>query len=174
MKYARFIWIAVFHVVLLISFPVAASENITPPLLKNQAVYAPVYSHVLHGNLGRDGKPEEMLLSSMLSVRNTDPSYGMTIIKVDYYDTHGQIIRRYITKPVTIPAMGSTDFFVENRDRSGGTGANFVVEWEAAQPINQPIVESVQVYFWGTQAQAFVSRGQPIHLHVKPEVQPAK
>ncbi|MBF0176467.1 MAG: DUF3124 domain-containing protein [Magnetococcales bacterium] len=131
-------------------------------------VYVPVYSHVLHGNTKRDGKPEEMLLSSMLSVRNTDPTYGMTITSADYYDTNGRIIRRYLSGPKSMPALGSTDFFVENRDRTGGTGANFIVVWEAAQPINPPILESVQVYFWGTQSQAFVSRGQAIRPHPVP------
>lgn len=136
-----------------------------PPLTKGQSVYIPVYSQILHGNLNDSGKPNELLLSSMLSVRNTDPKYPLTITSVKYYDTHGQVLREFAASPKTLSAMGSTDFFVEYKDRSGGTGANFVVTWQAEQPINQPILETIQVYFWGSISQSFVSRGQVIHTH---------
>lgn len=141
-----------------------AGEDL-PPLSTGQAVYVPVYSKILHGNVSKKGAPEELLLSSMLSVRNTDLSYPMTISSVVYYDTDGRVIRSYLTAPRVLPPMGSADFFVEYQDRLGGTGANFVVKWTAEQPINQPILETVQAYLWGNHSKAFTSRGQPIHLH---------
>ncbi|MBF0271510.1 MAG: DUF3124 domain-containing protein [Magnetococcales bacterium] len=125
----------------------------------------PVYSSVMHGNLNDNGKPSEILLSSMLSVRNTDPKYPLTITSVQYYDTHGRVLREHISAPKTLHPMGSMEFFVEYKERDGGTGANFVVTWKAERAINQPILETVQIYHWGTQAQSFVSRGQVIDMH---------
>ncbi|MBF0612128.1 MAG: DUF3124 domain-containing protein [Magnetococcales bacterium] len=136
-----------------------------PPLSSGQTVYVPVYSQIYHGNMDRDGKPKEILLSSMLSVRNTDPKHSMTITSVKYYDTHGKVLREYLSQPVTLAAMGSTDYFVEYKDRSGGTGANFVVVWKSAKPVNPPIMEAVHAYFWGSSSQSFISRGQAIHTH---------
>lgn len=149
---------------LLLAFPLWANNGV-PPLVTGQTVYVPVYSHILHGNLNDDGRPGEMLLSSMLSVRNTDISFPMSITSVKYFDNDGRLLREYLKEPRLLPAMGSADFFVEYKDRVGGTGANFVVTWTSERPINQPILETIQVYFWGTQAQSFTSRGQPIHIH---------
>ncbi|MEO5345065.1 MAG: DUF3124 domain-containing protein [Magnetococcus sp. YQC-9] len=136
-----------------------------PPLSAGQTVYVPVYSSVWHGNLNERGKPAEILLSAMLSVRNTDPTYRMLLTSVKYYDTVGKLLREYLKEPQVINPMGTMEFFVEHQEKKGGTGANFVVIWRAERPINQPILETVQVYNWGTQAKAFVSRGQAIHLH---------
>ncbi|MEO5353985.1 MAG: DUF3124 domain-containing protein [Magnetococcus sp. XQGC-1] len=149
----------------LVLLPWAVAAHDFPALTAGQSVYVPVYSSVFHGNIGADGKPSELLLSSMLSVRNTDPKYSLVITSVKYYDTTGQSLREYITTPKVLPPMASTDYFVEYRERFGGTGANFVVQWKADQPINQPILETVQVYNWGSLSKAFISRGQVIHLH---------
>ncbi|MBF0293719.1 MAG: DUF3124 domain-containing protein [Magnetococcales bacterium] len=122
----------------------------------------PVYSSVWHGNLNDRGNPEKALLSVMLSVRNTDSRHAMTITSVRYHDSDGRLLRDYLEQPRSLPPISSQAFFVENRETRGGAGASFLVSWRAEQPINQPIIESVHVYHWGTQAQAFTSRGQPI------------
>lgn len=141
----------------------AASAMDQPPLSSGQTIYVPVYSSVLHGNLNDRGTPEQILLSSMLSVRNTDPYETMTLTSVEYFDSAGKLLRQYLTKPLTMAPLETVDFFVENRERQGGTGANFIVIWKANDPINPPIMETVQVYHWGTQGQSFTSRGQVIH-----------
>ncbi|MBF0183374.1 MAG: DUF3124 domain-containing protein [Magnetococcales bacterium] len=129
----------------------------------------PVYSSVYYGNIDERGQPKEILLSSMLSVRNTDPQHGMTIQSVTYYDTHGRPLREYLKQPHMLQPMGSTDFFVEYRERSGGTGANFMVTWQATRPINQPIMETIHVFSWGAQSQSFISRGQVIRQQNDPQ-----
>ncbi|MBF0424250.1 MAG: DUF3124 domain-containing protein [Magnetococcales bacterium] len=133
----------------------------------------PVYSSVLHGNLDAKGRPEQVLLSSMLSVRNTDLRHSLTVTTVDYYDSTGRLLRRHLSKPQSVQPLGTADFFVENREIQGGTGANFIVVWYSEQPIDQPLLETVHVYHWGTQSQAFTSRGQVLHVPV-PVPDPAR
>ncbi|TAN64385.1 MAG: DUF3124 domain-containing protein [Magnetospirillum sp.] len=144
-----------------LALPAAAQE--TQPLSKGQMVYVPVYSHISHGNLDSQGQPMTLLLSSMLSIRNTDPANPLTIAAVRYYDTAGKVLRDFTTAPVTLGAMASTEYFVEHKDKTGGSGANFVVEWSAGKPINPPIIETVNAFFFGTQSIAFTSPGRPIH-----------
>ena len=51
---------------------------------------------------------------------------------------------------------------IAERDKAGGSGANFIVEWTATQPVTVPIIEAVMI---GTQTQqgiSFTSRGQVI------------
>lgn len=140
--------------------PVLAQD--IPPLSKGQMLYVPVYSHISHGNLDHRGKASELLLSTMLSLRNTDPALPITVTSVRYYDTEGKMLRDYLAKPLVLAPMASSEVFVEHKDKSGGSGANFVVEWNSERPVNTPVVESVNAYFFGTQSVAFTSPGRPI------------
>lgn len=131
-------------------------------LTRGQEVYVPVYSHVLHGNQGRGGAPETMLLSTMLSIRNTDAHAPITVRSARYYDTEGRLLRDYCEKPVTLRPMASTDLFVEHKDAAGGTGANFLVVWDAEAPVNPPLIETVHANFFGSIGAIFATRGQPV------------
>lgn len=142
--------------------PMAVSAEQPLPLSKGQTLYVPVYSHISHGNLDGRGKPSELLLSSMLSLRNTDLTQPITITSARYYDTDGKLLREYLPKPLVLGPMGSSELFVEHKDKSGGSGANFVVEWKAERAVNPPVIESVNAYFFGTQSVAFTSPGRPI------------
>ena len=54
-------------------------------LSKGQLVYVPVYSHVYYGDYER-----KILLTGLLSIRNTDPAHAITIVKADYHDSDGK------------------------------------------------------------------------------------
>ena len=140
----------------------SATAQEAPPLSRGQKVYVPVYSHIPHGNLDSRGQPQILLLSSLLSIRNTDPGHGMVVTSARYYDTNGKVLREFVTAPITLAAMASTEFFVEHKDTTGGSGANFVVEWTAETPVNPPVIETVNAYFFGTQSVAFTSPGRTI------------
>jgi hypothetical protein len=124
---------------------------------RGQTIYAPAYSHIYHGN-----KETPLLLSVTLSIRNIDLKNSLTILAVNYHETQGALVKEYITEPVVLGPLGSERFVVPQRDNTGGSGANFIVEWSAEKPINPPIVETVMI---GTQSQlgiSFISRGEPI------------
>jgi hypothetical protein len=138
------------------------AEAEPPALSQGETLYVPVYSTVLHGNLDSRGKPGQVLLSSMLSIRNTDPKATIVIKSVKYYDTDGKLIRDYQDARRNLGPFGSSDVFVEHKDTSGGNGANFVVVWESSGPVNPPLVECINAYFFGSQSVAFPSVGRPI------------
>ncbi|MBC7905372.1 MAG: DUF3124 domain-containing protein [Rhodospirillaceae bacterium] len=145
---------------LTLAFPAFAAEPAQTS--RGQSIYVPVYSHIWHGNLDARGKPQTLLLSSMLSIRNTDPYDSMTIRSVRYYDTAGKLLKEYMAQPARLGPMASTDVFLEHKDDQGGTGANFVVQWSAERPISTPIVEVVNAYIFGPQSLAFTSPGKVI------------
>jgi hypothetical protein len=134
-----------------------------PPATQGQTVYVPVYSEVLYGNADSSGKPERWQLSATLSIRNTDPVTPLTVRSIRYYDTEGKLIREYAAGNKIVP-FGTLETFVEHKDRSGGSGANFLVVWDAEKPINAPIIETVHTYFFGTRSVLFTSSGQPLHI----------
>jgi len=121
-----------------------------------QAVYVPVYSHIYH----RDGR--EFDLTATLSIRNTDFAHPVIVRDVRYYDTAGALVSRFTTAPVLLPAMATLEFMVGEKDRRGGSGANFVVEWLADAPVSPPLLESVMIATSGQQGISFTSRGHDI------------
>jgi len=137
--------------------PAISAATDTSLLSSGQSVYVPAYSHIYHGN-----KEAPLLLSVTLSIRNTDPQNSLTITKVSYYETQGKLVKEYLDKPLVLAPLGSERYVVPQKDESGGSGANFIVDWHADQLINPPIIETVMI---GTQSQlgiSFTSRGQPL------------
>ncbi len=146
-------------VFLLFAAATAIAESDTQ-LSKGETVYVSVYSNVFVGSA-----KEKFQLSSMLSVRNTDPKHPITVMKADYYDTDGRIVRSYVYTPVRLDPLASKYFFVEPQDARGGEGANFLVKWTAEQPVNQPIIETLMLNLYGKQGLAFRCPGKIITEH---------
>ena len=129
-------------------------------LSKGETVYVSVYSNVFVGSV-----KERFQLSSMLSVRNTDPKHPITLMTADYYNTDGRIVKSYIFTPVRLNPLASKYYFVEPQDERGGEGANFIVKWTAEQHVNQPIIETLMLNLYGKQGLAFRCSGQIITDH---------
>lgn len=158
MRYRYLRTVPAFLLFMLTLLPVMAAEAAEGVAkTSGQTVYVPAYSHIYHGN-----KNAELLLSVTLSLRNTDPDHPITITAVDYYDTRGHMVKQFITAPLRLGPYGSDRFIIPQDDKSGGSGANFIVKWQAAAPANPPIFETVMI---GTQSQlgiSFTSRGQAL------------
>ena len=133
----------------------AAENNIE--LSKGQRIYVPAYSHIYSGN-----KEVEFLLTVTLSIRNIDPMHLIEITLVDYYETQGKLLKKYIDKPVRLKPLESSRYIIPQKDKSGGSGANFIVEWHSDKPVNRPIIESIMIGTQSTQGISFTSRGREI------------
>lgn len=126
-------------------------------LSKGQTVYVPVYSNVFSG-------PRKLpfQLAATLSIRNTDLSATFRVTSIDYYDTNGRLVRRYLEKPLVVGPLASANVHIEEKDVSGGFGANFIVRWDADRIINAPVIECVMIGATSGQGISFVSPGQEI------------
>ncbi|KLU07407.1 hypothetical protein RISK_000485 [Rhodopirellula islandica] len=116
-----------------------------------QRLYVPAYSHVYHQ------KGDPYLLTVTLNVRNTDVDNEIVITSVRYYDTSGKEIRSLLQKPLQLAPLAATEFVIQRDDKTGGSGASFLVEWQAGTEVNQPIVETVMVDTSNTQGISFTA-----------------
>jgi hypothetical protein len=132
------------------------------PLSKGQSLYLPVYSHMLYGNLGKSGRASYVLLSTLVSIRNTDGKRPLRITSARYYDTHGALLGERVPSPVVVPPYGTLELFVDMNDASGGSGANFVVKWDADQAVNPPLIEGLHVNMDGGKAVVFTTQAVPV------------
>jgi hypothetical protein len=128
--------------------------------LSGQSIYVPIYSSIYNqfeGNL--------LHMTAILSIRNISPKSEIIIKKIEYYDTNGKLIKKYIDKPFSLGKMSTKDFVIAENDLEGGTGANFIVEWDAKQKVSIPIVEAVMIGNLGTKGFSFSSRGKEVEAH---------
>ncbi|MBT7087078.1 MAG: DUF3124 domain-containing protein [Desulfobacterales bacterium] len=150
----------VFILFSLLLFPIQPihADEITG-LSTGQTIYVPAYSHIYIGN-----KERPFLLTVTLSIRNVDPKHQIKIIRADYYETQGTLLKKYIDKPILLKSLESFRFVIPQKDKSGGSGANFIVEWRSDKFVNPPIVESIMIGTQSSQGISFTSRGQEIYL----------
>lgn len=106
---------------------------------KSQIIYVPVYSHLN----STDGTPH--LLETTLSIRNSDPKNSINLLSARYYDTEGKKLDEYLSNPMTLKPLQSTEFLIEKNDTRGGSGANFIVEWASDIPVYEPVIEAIMV-----------------------------
>ncbi len=149
----------VFMLILVITgiFPGHGSASSTVNLLKGQSVYVPIYSHIYHGD-----KERPFDLTATLSIRNTDPKQEITLISADYFDSNGNLLKNYVEKPIKLKNLASIRYVIKSTDKSGGSGAKFIVRWESKEPVNPPLIEAIMISTRNQQGVSFISRGQAI------------
>jgi uncharacterized protein DUF3124 len=139
-------------------------------LSRGQTVYVPVYSRVIYEEPFKEGgQPSTAMFSTMLSIRNVDTTNSIFVRLVLYYATEGKLISEEKSAERNLAPLETESIFISYRDKSGGTGANYIVVWEADTPVDVPIIETVNIHYVGTQMSAFTNRGQPIRGTSKPK-----
>jgi len=151
-------WMILGCIVSLAAVSVAPVQACDPPgLSTGQTIYVPAYSHIYSAN---DERP--FLVTVTLSIRNTDLENPIKITRADYYETQGRLLVSHIDSAVVLGPLESLRYVVPEKDKSGGSGANFIVEWEADECTNPPVVETIMIGTQFQQGVSFTSRGQVI------------
>ena len=126
-------------------------------------IYVPAYSHVY---LGDDRRFQ---MTTTLSVHNISFRDSVWIDKVRYYDTDGGLVYDFVKEPVPLHPMETYKVHIEEDDTTGGSGANFLVEWFGEPGAPAPIAEAVHVAVSSTAGLSFVTRGVPLTPFIVPE-----
>lgn len=117
------------------------------------SVYSQIYSYSQHKTYN---------LTAMVSLRNTSINDSIYLYKVDYYDTHGALLKSYINKPVYLAPMETLDIVINEADIEGGTGSNFIFDWKIPKNSPEPIFEGVMTSTAGQQGLSFITQAQRI------------
>ena len=95
-KYTIGVYIILILVLSLTVQPACAHDTLS----KGETVYVSIYSHVYSGP-----KLHAFQLTSMLIARNTDPRHSITITSAEYYNTKGDLVEEYVTKPTVLKPL---------------------------------------------------------------------
>jgi len=151
-----------FFMLLFMCFTISNSSSLayadeTIILSKGQTIYVPAYSHIYSGD-----REKPFLLTVTVSIRNINPKQPIKITTVDYYETQGNLLTKFMETPVTLKPLASIRYVIPEQDKAGGSGANFMVDWKSDKFVNPPIVESIMIGAKSGQGISFTSRGQAI------------
>lgn len=124
-------------------------------LSKGQTVYVSVYSNILTAPKGIP-----FYLETTLIIRNTDMMNSLTVESADFFDTHGNLLKKHVERPIVLKPLETKYFFIP--ETGGGVGANFIVRWNASKEMNAPIVECLMIGTKSGQGISFISSGQVI------------
>lgn len=130
-------------------------------LAMHETVYLPVYSHIYYSD-----HTKLINLAETISVRNTDLHNSIVLISVKHYGSDGTLHKEYIETPLRIEALATADFVVPDSDITGGTGANFLIEWVSISKVTEPIVESIMICTSSSHSISFTSKGEVIKKEV--------
>ncbi len=133
------------------------------PVSRGQLLYLPIYSTIWHGDThSLKGEPMKSNMSALVSIRNTSLKTPIRIISARYFNTDGKLLKEFVSAPKTINAMGTLELFIEKSESEGGSGANFLIQWEAESATNAPIVEAVHIDNQASRPYSFVTTARVI------------
>lgn len=118
------------------------------------SIYSQIYSLSQH---------KKYNLTVMVSLRNTSEKDTIYLYKANYYDTHGELIKTYLKKPIYMLPMETLDIVIEEADVSGGTGSNFIFDWKMPNDCPEPIFEAVMSSTVGSQGLSFTTQAKRIN-----------
>ncbi len=118
------------------------------------SVYSQIYSMTEHRTHN---------LTATISMRNMNRFDTAFIQKAEYYNTKGELIRTYFNKPIFIAPLETVEIVINQVDKDGGSGANFIFEWKIKQNLNEPFFESVMISTSGQQGISFTTQGRKIN-----------
>lgn len=130
--------------------PFKGQASAIPPGLESGQSYLSVYSHIYSKNQARS---EDLTIT--ISLRNTDPDHPLYLSKAEYYNTHGEAIKSYLDQSVKLEALETLEWVIDQKDRSGGSGANFLFNWAQDSLASDPLFEAVMISTSGQQGLSF-------------------
>ena len=120
-------------------------------------IYVPVYSDLYINKFN-----PKNLLAATLSIRNTSLKDTLYVSSINYYDTKGDLVRKYIDNTIMINPMATVDYVVEKEDETGGSGANFLLTLSSKNRKIRPVIQAIMIGVEGNKAFAFTVDGHSL------------
>lgn len=135
--------------------PVDTQNIHVDSLSKSGKVYVPVYS-----NIYQRTRNDRTSLTSTLSIHNTSETDTLFISRIDYFNTEGKLVKKYLGSTIYLNTFETVEYVVDELDESGGSGANFVIEWYGNKKLN-PLFQAVMIGGLGNKSFSFTTNGVP-------------
>ena len=125
-----------------------------PDSLKGGKTYLSVYSQIYSQTayLTHD-------MTCTISMRNTSERDTLYLLRTNYFNTNGESVRTYFDFPILLVPLETVEIVIDEVDREGGTGANFIFDWKINDRASEPLFEAVMISTTGSQGLSFTTTG---------------
>lgn len=141
--------------VLLLAGPAAGEVR----LIKGQTLYVPSYTSFMGGGPGShafEAKPT-------IFIHNTDQNNPINIVRIDFYNTDGKLVEKYLQQPRKLNANSATRINVKELLKGEeGSGAHFIIQWQAENKVVEPLVQTWFVGAVGNRGYSYTSSARII------------
>ncbi len=117
------------------------------------SVYSQIYSLSEH-------KTHNLTVTA--SIRNIGLKDTLYITKAEYFDTRAKPIHTYFDKPIYLAPLETVEIVIEEVDKTGSTGANFIFDWKIKPKSTEPFFEGIMISTYGKQGLSFTTEGKRI------------
>ena len=97
-------------------------------LVKGQTIYVPSYTSFMGGRAPAyafEAKPT-------IFFHNTDQNHPISIVRLDFYNTDGKLVEKYLQQPLKLNPNSATRVNVKELLKGEeGSGAHFIIQWQA-------------------------------------------
>ncbi len=141
------------------------SENWSKRAIKTPALDSLIYGKTylsIYSQIYSQSEHKTHNLTAMVSLRNTSVKDTIYLLKAEYFDTHGKTVRTYFDQTIYLAPLETTEIIIDEKDISGGTGSNFIFEWEIPKNCPEPLFEGIMNSTMGQQGLSFVTQGHRI------------
>ncbi len=126
-------------------------------LLKGQTLYVPCYTSFAGGS----GHNYDVIATIFL--HNADPNNPIQIVRMDFYNTAGKLVEKYLQQPLKLNALAAAHVKIKNPLKGDeGVGAHMIIQWQAENKVVEPLVEAWFVGSVGTRGYSFTSQSRVI------------
>lgn len=119
--------------------------------------YLPVYSDIYY-----ESGTKRFPITATISIRNTSLTDSAWVLSARYYDSYGKQLRAFIDSTLLLSPLESVELVVEEDEKEGGAGANFIIDWAATNYSDQLLIQSVMISTYGQQGVSFLSDAKVI------------
>ncbi|HOV08484.1 MAG: hypothetical protein BWY23_01075 [Spirochaetes bacterium ADurb.Bin218] len=133
------------------------SDILESEIASGEIIYVPVYSSIYFRD---DTKVYNLTVT--LSIRNIDPINEIFIREINYNNSKGENVKKFLKMPVRVKPLETLDLVIAEDDTTGGIGANFIVQWISKTNAISPIVEAVMISIRQGVGLSFTENGRVI------------
>jgi hypothetical protein len=120
-------------------------------LVKGQTLYIPSPTRFMAGAYS-------FSIRATIFIHNTDPSNAINITGIEFYNSGGKLVEKYVTQPMKLSALAATRVNVKQPlEGEDGMAAHFVIQWQSEHKVVEPLIHGWFTGVSGTRGFSFTS-----------------
>ena len=113
-------------------------------LLKGQTYYVPCSTSYISGGYSFN-------IKATILIHNTDPNNSINLVRIDFYNSSGKLVEKYLQQPLKLDALAATRISVkEPLAGEEGMAAHFIIQWQSEAKVVEPLIEGLFIGTSGT------------------------